>query len=316
MAYTKPYTIDATAGGDTVKAAIVDKVDKNADQIVADLNTHAALTTGAHSLLSAAQVSTGAFEAIGAVSTHAALTTGAHSLLSAALVSTGYFDTAGLAAAALSSAASLVTNHAALSTSAHSLGSAAFLSTGYFGTAAVVSTGAFDATGLAAAALSSSAALVSTHAALSTSAHSLGSAAFAATSAFVSSAFITTAAFTPVLSFGGATTGITYGTQLGQYYRFGNLVYFYLNITLTSNGEATGAAAVTLPLTAASAYNVLINILVSSGVTVVAPFMGRTVGAAASMQLTDYNAGAIAVMDHTDFTDTANFQLAGWYICA
>ena len=163
MAYTKPYTIDATAGGDTVKAAITDKVDKNADQIVSDLNTHAALTTGAHSLLSAAQVSTGAFEAVGAVSTHAALTTGAHSLLSAALVSTGYFDTAGLAAAALSSSAALVSTHAALSTSAHSLASAAF-----------VTTGAFEATGA-----------VSTHAALTTGVHSLASAALVSSAYFV-----------------------------------------------------------------------------------------------------------------------------------
>lgn len=42
--YTKPQTLDASPSGDTVKTAIVSKVDVNATQIVADLNTHEALT--------------------------------------------------------------------------------------------------------------------------------------------------------------------------------------------------------------------------------------------------------------------------------
>jgi len=44
MAYTKPQTLDASPTGDTVKAAIISKLDVNATQIVADLNTHEALT--------------------------------------------------------------------------------------------------------------------------------------------------------------------------------------------------------------------------------------------------------------------------------
>jgi len=44
MAYTKPQTLDASPSGDTVKTAIVSKLDVNAAQIVSDLNTHEALT--------------------------------------------------------------------------------------------------------------------------------------------------------------------------------------------------------------------------------------------------------------------------------
>ncbi len=44
MAYTKPQILDTSPSGDKVKAAIVNKLDVNADQIVADLNTHEALT--------------------------------------------------------------------------------------------------------------------------------------------------------------------------------------------------------------------------------------------------------------------------------
>lgn len=47
MAYTKPQTIDFNPSGDTVKQGIT-KADQNATQIVSDLNTHEAATTGVH----------------------------------------------------------------------------------------------------------------------------------------------------------------------------------------------------------------------------------------------------------------------------
>jgi len=43
MSYSKPNSLNVVPGGDTVKSAIVDKLDANATQIVADLNTHEAL---------------------------------------------------------------------------------------------------------------------------------------------------------------------------------------------------------------------------------------------------------------------------------
>src|SRR6185437_15340438 len=58
--------------------------------------------------------------------------------------------------------------------------------------------------------------------------------------------------WTPVLSFGGGTTGITYGTQLGTYTKIGRLVEATLRITLTSKGTSTGGAAIGgLPFTIA-----------------------------------------------------------------
>lgn len=57
-------------------------------------------------------------------------------------------------------------------------------------------------------------------------------------------------AFTPVLSFGGASVGITYGTQTGTYTRIGNRVLFELTIILTSKGSSSGGATVSgLPFT-------------------------------------------------------------------
>ena len=54
-----------------------------------------------------------------------------------------------------------------------------------------------------------------------------------------------TGTWTPALTFGGATTGITYTTRTGTYVRIGSLVYVNFSIDLTSKGSATGNATIT-----------------------------------------------------------------------
>ncbi len=65
--------------------------------------------------------------------------------------------------------------------------------------------------------------------------------------------------WTPVLSFGGASVGITYGTQLGRYTKVGRKVTLHGRIALSNKGSSTGAAMVTgLPFTVvnnAAAYS-------------------------------------------------------------
>lgn len=51
--------------------------------------------------------------------------------------------------------------------------------------------------------------------------------------------------WTPVLTLGGATTGITYTTQSGKYHREGDLVTVWCDMVLSSKGSATGSAAIT-----------------------------------------------------------------------
>lgn len=59
--------------------------------------------------------------------------------------------------------------------------------------------------------------------------------------------------FTPALAFGGATTGITYTTQVGTFTRIGDRVYFEIEIVLSNNGSASGNVTVTgLPYAASS----------------------------------------------------------------
>lgn len=64
--------------------------------------------------------------------------------------------------------------------------------------------------------------------------------------------------WTPALLFGGASTGITYGTQTGTYTRIGNRVWVHCTIVLTSKGSATGSASISgLPYTVARTTNCL-----------------------------------------------------------
>jgi hypothetical protein len=50
--------------------------------------------------------------------------------------------------------------------------------------------------------------------------------------------------WTPVLSFGGSTDGITYQDQKGRYTRIGNIVFWDISILLTNKGTATGSAII------------------------------------------------------------------------
>lgn len=60
-----------------------------------------------------------------------------------------------------------------------------------------------------------------------------------------------TGTWTPVVAFGGASVGITYSVQLGQYVRTGNLVTATCYVLITNKGSSTGSITISgLPFTA------------------------------------------------------------------
>lgn len=62
--------------------------------------------------------------------------------------------------------------------------------------------------------------------------------------------------FTPTITFGGASTGITYSRQDGRYTKIGKMVMVNIDIILTNKGSSTGVAAVAgLPFSADTACN-------------------------------------------------------------
>ncbi len=63
--------------------------------------------------------------------------------------------------------------------------------------------------------------------------------------------------WTPTLTFGAASVGITYTTQSGRYVRVGNIIHLTMYIVLTSKGSSTGTAVITgVPVAAASTIRV------------------------------------------------------------
>lgn len=56
--------------------------------------------------------------------------------------------------------------------------------------------------------------------------------------------------FTPTVTIGGSSTGVTYSTQTGSYTKIGNRVFFELRIVLTSGGGLSGSVRIAgLPFT-------------------------------------------------------------------
>jgi hypothetical protein len=58
--------------------------------------------------------------------------------------------------------------------------------------------------------------------------------------------------WTPSITFGGGSTGLTTSSAYGHYLKVGSLCYAYGRMVLTSKGSSTGNAELSLPLTAAN----------------------------------------------------------------
>jgi hypothetical protein len=133
---------------------------------------------------------------------------------------------------------------------------------------------------------------------------------------WTSSTPTTTGTWTPGLSFGGASTGITYATQAGTYVKVGTLVWISARITLTSNGSASGQTRITnLPFTAAASNDgpifmaMYANITLTAGYTdmIAIPEGGQTTLLCWEIG----SAKAIASLPNTIIGGTADFSIQG-----
>ena len=127
--------------------------------------------------------------------------------------------------------------------------------------------------------------------------------------------------FTPTLTFGGGSTGITYTTQVGFYTRIGNLVTVSINLTLSSKGSSTGIAAISgLPF-AASATNVIYILngyvfgMTSFPTTTTIP-MGLILASSSTVDIWGYlgpTTGTISQFADTNFAATSTIRFNGFY---
>ena len=122
--------------------------------------------------------------------------------------------------------------------------------------------------------------------------------------------------WTPTVTFGGASVGITYTTQAGRYTKVGRLVSFQGSITLSSKGSSTGTALITaLPFINDSAVAASCSLrfnTVASGVgdTMIA---GHIAASTSAVTLVKYATGSASLLTDADFTNTTSFMVEGTF---
>ena len=120
--------------------------------------------------------------------------------------------------------------------------------------------------------------------------------------------------WTPVLQFGGASTGITYATQLGTYTRIGRVVFLTANIVLSSKGTATGNVTIVgNPFTIASGFIAGGVVSTCNGVTFADQLLADISSAQGLRMQQIIQAGARSSLTDANFVNDSNFVITVQY---
>lgn len=124
--------------------------------------------------------------------------------------------------------------------------------------------------------------------------------------------------WTPVITFGGGTTGITYTTQIGIYTKIGRLVAAQFQILLSNKGSSTGTASITgFPFTSANiSGNTSIVSLRADNITfpVGSTYIGAQMGANQSAATPQGYGTATGAQNLTDANFANNTLISGMLV--
>ena len=122
--------------------------------------------------------------------------------------------------------------------------------------------------------------------------------------------------WTPAITFGGGSTGITYADQSGSYTKIGNRVTINAYVTLSNKGSSTGQALLTgMPFATASGFpgHTAVSLRVE-GITFADFPMAYTSSNSTSIILEECtNAGTRSLLDNTDFSNTSSLMVSCTY---
>jgi hypothetical protein len=124
--------------------------------------------------------------------------------------------------------------------------------------------------------------------------------------------------FTPTITFGGGSTGITYSTQTGSYTKIGNKVFYFVYIILTSKGSSTGNASMTnMPFTAtgSTAYVPAASWL-GSMASLSSNLMIRSVTGTTTLDMYQIVSSNYSSLTDANFTNSTLLQVAGFFTTA
>lgn len=120
--------------------------------------------------------------------------------------------------------------------------------------------------------------------------------------------------FTPSLSFGGGSTGLTYTTQVGKYSDFNGVITVVLTIVINNKGSSTGSAVITVPVTSNAFGPTAVAISATSLVAgLTDPVVASLAAASSSVSLYRYNAGSLIALTDVQFQSGSTIQLAFSY---
>lgn len=124
------------------------------------------------------------------------------------------------------------------------------------------------------------------------------------------------AGFTPTLSFGGASVGMTYSVQEGYWFRQGTLVHFRAGIKLTAKGSSTGVAKITLTGLPNSAYIVPVHASIDLLTGLTHPLSALVKDGTNIVELRTYDGVGSNAGQPTDtnFGNTSTVYVAGCYV--
>jgi len=121
--------------------------------------------------------------------------------------------------------------------------------------------------------------------------------------------------FTPTLTLGGGSTGITYSSRAGRFTKKGNVVNFNIEIVLTSKGTSTGNAFVAnLPFQGAAGYYspCTINADVLAA-TVTSPPAALVVPATSTISVINFNGGSYGYLTDAHLGNSSAMRFSGCY---
>lgn len=122
--------------------------------------------------------------------------------------------------------------------------------------------------------------------------------------------------WTPGVSFGGGTTGITYSAQVGRYDRIGNRVHISGYLRLSNKGSSTGTALVTgLPFASVNLANYFqaLALFGDDLASITGHLQGYIAANGSTVNLAQLGTGTSAVLTHSNFNNTALLMIAGSY---
>lgn len=126
----------------------------------------------------------------------------------------------------------------------------------------------------------------------------------------------TATAWTPSVTFGGASTGLTYGTRAGFYEVIGSRIFIEAAIILTAKGSSTGVALVTgLPFAAnaTAGYNHSFSVWADALASISGHLQTLIIPSSTSIRLEHLGTGTSAQLTEANFTNTSAIILSGVY---